>query len=190
VLLSASDSKERFDRNDLEQLFRRHAEGLAGAVRGVLGPGCDLQEVLQEAFLKAWRSPLNGTRPTDPAAWAFVVVMNTARDLRRRNVHRRPTLSLEAAGVMEIRSHEPTPEAGIDGTERLARIRAAIHGLSENLRRVFLMRVAGELSFDAIASALSIPVGTAKTRMRRALIQVRAHVAATDAGCDRTASGR
>ncbi len=67
----------------LADLFRDNAAGLAGAARGVLGPGVDAQELLQDAFLKAWEAIRRGAYPRDPVAWVFVVTMNLARDRRR-----------------------------------------------------------------------------------------------------------
>jgi DNA-directed RNA polymerase specialized sigma24 family protein len=45
--------------------------------------------------------------------------------------------------------------------------------LSDVEQQVFLLRVSGELSFEAVANALAIPLGTAKTRMRSALQKLR-----------------
>ena len=50
---------------------------------------------------------------------------------------------------------------------------AAVAGLSAPEQQVFLLRVGGELTFEAVAAALAIPVGTAKTRMRSALQKLR-----------------
>ena len=49
--------------------------------------------------------------------------------------------------------------------------------LEDDVKEVFLLRVSGELTFEAIAEALGIPVGTAKTRMRTALRRLRSHLA-------------
>ncbi len=66
----------------LADMFRDNAAGLAGAVRGVLGPGADAQELLQDAYLKAWGAIRHGATPRDPVAWVFVVTLNLARDRR------------------------------------------------------------------------------------------------------------
>ncbi|HZN39988.1 MAG TPA: sigma-70 family RNA polymerase sigma factor, partial [Planctomycetota bacterium] len=68
----------------LSHMFQTHRQGLAGAVRSVLGGSADVTEVLQDAFLKCWRDWQRGTRPDDPVAWIFVVVWNVAVDARRR----------------------------------------------------------------------------------------------------------
>jgi RNA polymerase sigma-70 factor (ECF subfamily) len=166
---------------DLTQLFQAHRNGLAGAVRSVLGGAADVAELLQDAFLKCWRSLQNGTRPNDPVAWIFVVVWNVARDARRRQV-RAPIHEplIEDADVTPRFASSPT--RGLEQREDVARAEAAVARLPETEQQVFLLRVAGELSFEAVACALAIPVGTAKTRMRSALQKLRQALGATAPG--------
>ena len=103
---------------------------------------------------------VGGTVPRDPKAWLFVVTLNTARDLRRRRRHRDGERSLEDEAAMEMQAHEPAPEVGVHRKEALTAARNAIHRLKDNLREVFLLRVSGGLTFEAIAESLAIPVGT------------------------------
>ena len=81
---------------------------------------------------------------------------------------------------MDIKTRDPAPEAGLQRKEAVEAARSAIHDLSEGLREVFLLRVSGGLTFESIAESLAIPVGTAKTRMRRALIKLRSNLKAFD----------
>ncbi|MFQ5504602.1 MAG: RNA polymerase sigma factor [Planctomycetota bacterium] len=162
---------------ELAELFHRHANGLAGAVRGILGEGAAARELvpelLQEAFLRAWRARARGIEPENELAWIFLITMNLARDQRRRELRRGPRPSLEEVDPMELRSASPAPEAGLEQAETLAAARAAIRGLRDSEKEVFLLRTSAGLSFQEAARALDIPVGTAKTRMRAALIHLR-----------------
>lgn len=155
----------------LAELFQAHRDGLAGAVRGVLGRSADVAEVLQDAFLKCWRAR-DGAVPRDPVAWIFVVTWNAAVDARRRRARRPLHQSLDEDDAMELQvEHEPS--LGIERREQVASVRRAIAGLADTEQQVFLLRVSGGLTFEAVAQALAIPVGTAKTRMRSALQKVR-----------------
>ncbi|MFK7740810.1 MAG: RNA polymerase sigma factor [Planctomycetota bacterium] len=163
----------------LTELFQAHRRGLAGAVRSVLGPTADVTEVLQDAFLKCWRAWQKGTRPNDPTAWMFVIVWNAATDARRQR-QRRPTHEpldeqrLEESHVATANPTHPTsPSQALEQREAVGQAQAAVARLRDEDQQVFLLRVAGEQSYERIAEALSIPVGTAKTRMRRALMQLR-----------------
>jgi len=164
----------------LADLFREHGDGLAGAVRGVLGTA-DVQEILQDAFLKAFRALQDGFTPRHPVAWIFVITMNLAKDQRRKAQRRnsgvggtgRTVQTLEDVNPMELRSKEPAPSAGLERDEALAAARDAIHELKPKEREVFLLRTSAGLSFQEAAEALRIPIGTAKTRMRAALARLR-----------------
>ena len=158
----------------LTELFQTHRQGLAGAVRSVLGSTVDVHELLQEAFLKCWQSWQRGTRPADPVAWIFVITWNVAIDARRRR-QRRPHHESLDEDQMPTTATTPqrSPSHALEQREAVVRAQAAIAGLSDPEQQVFLLRVAGELTFEGVAEALSIPIGTAKTRMRTALQKLR-----------------
>jgi RNA polymerase sigma-70 factor, ECF subfamily len=156
----------------LMELFQAHRQGLAGAVRSVMGRTADVTELLQEAFLKCWQGWQRGTRPDDPVAWIFVVTWNVAVDARRRR-QRQPTHENLHEDTMPIAVDQPPPSHALEQREAVARAQAAVAGLSDPEQQVFLLRVAGELTFDGVAASLGIPVGTAKTRMRSALQKLR-----------------
>jgi RNA polymerase sigma-70 factor (ECF subfamily) len=71
------------------------------------------------------------------------------------------------------RANAPSPPQVAQGRETLARVRDAIRALPDHEREVFLLRQNGDLTFEAVAGSLGIPVGTAKTRMRSALTRLR-----------------
>ena len=162
----------------LPELFQAHRQGLAGAVRSVLGPTADVPEVLQTAFLKCWQKWQQGTRPQDPVAWIFVITWNAAVDVRRTRTRRPQHEPLDEGTTVAPVTH-PSPSHALEQREAVAEAQAAIARLSDPEQQVFLLRTAGELSFDAIATELAIPVGTAKTRMRSALGKLRTSLGAT-----------
>ena len=168
---------------ELEEFFQRHADGLAGGVRAILGSRAEVQDVLQDAYLKAYEALRRGSRPENPSAWLFVLVLNQARDARRKQ-GRRPERELDDVEAMRLQAREPGPDGALSAAETVDAARAAIGTLGDEERQVFLMRASGELTFEAIARALDIPVGTAKTRMRRALGVLRQRLAGLRAGDD------
>lgn len=161
----------------LPELFQAHRNGLSGAVRSVLGPSAEVTEVLQDAFLKCWRSWQQGTRPQDPVAWMFVVVWNVAVDARRRR-QRQPVHEPLDEDITVATKTRTSPSHAMEQREAVEKAQAAVADLSEAEQQVFLLRVAGEQSFEAVATALAIPIGTAKTRMRSALQKLRHRLAA------------
>jgi RNA polymerase sigma-70 factor, ECF subfamily len=188
--MTRDDRPEGPRQQELAELFRTHANGLAGVVHGILGRHAESQELLQEAFLKAWQSLRRGFVPDNSVAWLFVITMNLAKDLRRTEMRRTPSQPLEETNPMELRSADPAPDARMTQSETLAAARAAIHELKNSEKEVFMLRTSAGLSFDEAAQALRIPVGTAKTRMRAALIHLRESLkqfapAGIDYGIDR-----
>jgi len=156
----------------LEELFQAQRQGLAGAVRAVLGSSADCREVLQEAFLRCWPTWQRGERPRCPVAWIFVVTWNAAVDVRRRQRRRPASAALDEETLMQPVT-ETAPDRAIEQRDEIARAQRAIERLADPEKQVFLLRVSGGLSFAAVAAALEIPEGTAKTRMRSALQRLR-----------------
>lgn len=161
---------------DLPALFEEHGSGLAGAVRAILGGGVDPKELLQEAFLRAWRALQRGDRPTDPAAWLFVLTMNLARDQRRTRERRGRDQELGSEDTVLVDETKGPAQTAL-ASEALVATRVAIEKLRPEEKDVFLLRASGEQSFDAISRTLGVPIGTAKTRMRRALKALRQDLA-------------
>jgi len=171
---------------ELAGLFQDHRAGLAGAVRGVLGPRADVEEVLQDAYLKALSAIQRGSSPRDPVAWMFVITLNLCRDLRRRQARRGPEVDLEEVNPMELKSTVAEATWQAEGGEALAAAKAAVAQLGDPQKDVFLLKVSGGLTFEAIGEALGIPTGTAKTRMRAALLTLRKSLAPFDITSSRT----
>lgn len=79
---------------------------------------------------------------------------------------------------MDVSTRQHEPLLRLEGREWLGAARQAILRLSDPEKEVFLLRTSGGRSFAAIAAALDIPEGTAKTRMRTALKRLRLRLAA------------
>lgn len=164
---SAADGSDAVSR-----VFRCLADRLAGTAYHVLGHREDAREAVQEAFVRCWRRRGDLASVADAEAWVFAVVLNTARDLRRRRRVRRAD-ALPPEETMAASTHADDPARVAEHREALARVRAAIARLPRDEREVFLLRQNGALTYAAIAGVLELPEGTVKTRMRRALGRLR-----------------
>lgn len=156
----------------LTEAFLALRDRLMGTACLLLGHREDAREAVQEAFLKCWRNRrrLDGRAPPD--GWIFTVLLNTARDARRRRRVRR-TEALPGEEIMPLTEREAGPPKKAERRELIERIRALVAGLPEREREVFLLRQNGAMTYAAIAEATGAPVGTVKTRMRSALIRLR-----------------
>ena len=155
----------------LEDAFAQHQNELLGTLFYLVGNAEDARDALQEAFLKCWRHRHSVDQIGNLRAWIFRIALNVGRDLRstawRRR--RRPLTEDEAM----LTSNEPAPEADASRHEQLALLRRALMELRAEEQEVFLLRQNAQMTYDEIARAINIPVGTVKTRMRLALAKLR-----------------
>jgi RNA polymerase sigma-70 factor, ECF subfamily len=131
-------------------------------------PGCaDAEDVVQEAFLRFWRSR---HRAAEPLAYLYTCVKRCALEWHRGRSRR--TRREETAARPE----------GLDATlftgpmeqgERRAAVETALAQLPAEQREVVVLKVWGGLTFPQVAAALDIPANTAASRYRYALARLR-----------------
>lgn len=125
-------------------------------------PGrADAEDVVQEAFIRFWRSR---ERVSDPAAYFYSCVKHVALDWQRNRS--RQSRREEATARSEAATVFAAP---LEQDERRLTIEAAVRNLPEAQREVLVMRIWGALSFPQIAEILKISDNSAKSRYRYAL---------------------
>ena len=165
--------------------FEALSERLMGTAYFAVGHREDAREAVQEAFVRCWRHRKKVPELRDLDAWIFSVLLNTARDMRRRKRVRKAE-SLPTEDAMPIKAADD-PVRRAHAREALGRVRSAIHLLPETEREVFLLRQNGDVTYERIAELLGCPVGTAKTRMRSALQRLRRAMEPARGAAGRTA---
>jgi RNA polymerase sigma factor (sigma-70 family) len=156
----------RGDQSSYEELVRRHAP-VAHRTALLFGAGADADDVVQESFVKAFRS-LDRFRADAPfRPWLLSIVVNETRNLHRAS-RRRAVLALRVARLPDGAA-PVDPLAAAADQERRAALLDAIRSLPERDRAVVTCRYLLELSEAETATALGMPVGTVKSRLSRAL---------------------
>ena len=155
----------------LEDVFTRFEPELLGTLQHLLGNADDARDALQDGFVRCWKKRDALDEIANLRAWVFRVAYNVGLDLLKSGWRRRR----KAVAVEEI---EPTardgePEERALERERLAALRDAIRRLDGKEKDVFLLRQNGALTYEQIAQATGLPLGTVKTAMRRALAKLR-----------------
>jgi RNA polymerase sigma-70 factor, ECF subfamily len=182
---SASASLRRLADEDLMQLvaenddsafailYERHTNVAFSLAFRMCGKRAIAEEVVQEAFLSAWRSGTRYDRTRGSVrTWVLGIVHNRAIDaLRRGTVHERGRVSDE--GIEErLEAPERTDEE-VGRRDEAREIREAMDGLPAEQSRVIELAYYGGFSHSEIAEMLDTPIGTIKGRMRLGLQKMR-----------------
>ena len=136
----------------------------------LLGAGADADDVVQEAFVKAYRQ-LARCRGDNFRPWLLAIVANEARNLHRSRRRRDGLLLRAAAGEPERTAPDPADSAMAADRRRVLvdRLRA----LADRDREVLVCRFLLDISEAETAAALGLPKGTVKSRTARALARLR-----------------
>lgn len=155
-----------------EVLYRRYASRIYGLGMVMLGGDQAAQDLVQDTFVKLWRSAERfDERRGRLDTWVLLVARSLAIDALRRRVLQARTL--EAVGPVPEASPEPGPEELAATQDLAARARRAMGGLSDGQRAALELAYFGGKTSAEVAELEGIPLGTAKTRIRSALLKLR-----------------
>jgi RNA polymerase sigma-70 factor (ECF subfamily) len=164
------------DRDAFAALLRAHQVDARGLARLLCGDDGD--DATQEAFVKSW-SALRSYRGDAPfRSWLLRIVANEARN-RRRAAGRRRVYELRTAEDRATGEAAPSPEVAVLAHERATTLINAVDALPDAMREVVMCRHLMGLSEAEAADVLAIPAGTVKSRLSRALDQLRAALSET-----------
>lgn len=163
------------DRDALQPLMERHSRRVYRIALAYLRRPDDALDVVQETFVKAFRSATRWDPASEVAPWLTRIAVNQSIDSYRRGRRR---LALEAPLPDSDRSFEvaapgASPERSAIGREAVARISRALSSLPDTQRAVFVMRHYDEMSLEEIAAALDLRLGTVKSSLHRAVHRLR-----------------
>ena len=155
------------------QLVRKYQDRLYHTLVHVVGSPEDALDIVQEAFVQAFLKLETFKRESAFYTWLYRIAFNMAASHRRR---RKPTLSVEQA--RESSGSEPIdpelgPEDSVQRDERREQVRKAIAGLNEEHRAVLVLREIDGCRYEEIAEILDVPIGTVRSRLHRARLQLR-----------------
>ena len=130
----------------------------------------EAEDLVQETYLKAWRSFASFQPDTNFRAWIFRILRNTFLGSRSK-LERRMTTAMESEE--DLPSTSATPESLLIGRSDVDAVQRAIEQLPVMFREVILLCDVEEASYREIAEILSIPMGTVMSRLARARKMVR-----------------
>ena len=134
----------------------------------------EVNDVAQEAFIKAYRALPNFRGDSAFYTWLYRIAINTAKNLLVVN-GRQPViqggLANDEGELLDLTEQMPdyrTPETDLLNREIIHTVDAAVAGLPEELRQAIMLREMEGLSYEEIAQTMNCPIGTVRSRIFRA----------------------
>lgn len=153
------------------QFVRRFQGKVFGLALAVLGDRDAAEEVAQETFVRAWRSAdAYDARRGRVASWLLAIARNLAIDAMR--LRRCECVDAVEVGAL-LDPAAPAEERGI-ALHECRRLRAAMAELPAEQRRAVMLAAVHGCTAQEISEIEGVPLGTAKTRIRSALLKLRA----------------
>lgn len=171
----------RGDRHAFAQLYRLTAPRLFGLVKRVLRDSAQSEEVGQEVFLEIWQTASRFQRGKGRGlTWIFTMAHRRAIDrVRASQSSRDRDLRI---GIRDRETEHDSVAEKVDLIFEGMRMREAMTHLSPVQRQAIELTYFGGYTQSELASALGIPISTAKTRMRDGLLKLRQVFAAVEFG--------
>ena len=164
------------DRERFEVLVGEHLDGLFGAALRMTRNRVRAEDLLQETFLRAWRSFHTFKPGTNVRAWLYRILMNAYIDGYRKSEREPEVVDQEDVDEFYLYSkvHESddfrragNPEEVLLNSLMDADVKGALDSLPEAFRNVVVLADIEGFSYKEIADILSIPIGTVMSRLHR-----------------------
>ncbi|MEA3302813.1 MAG: RNA polymerase sigma factor RpoE [Pseudomonadota bacterium] len=164
---------QRGDKRAFDLLVLKYQQKVAGVVSRYLHNQADIQDVVQEAFIKAYRALPKFRGDSAFYTWLYRIAINTAKNHLVSRSRRPPGSDVDAevaeqldvGGRLQSRA---TPEDLLMMKEVESAIWDAINALPDELRTAITLREIDGMSYEEIAQAMDCPVGTVRSRIFRA----------------------
>ncbi len=161
------------DRNAFTQLVEVNQDRLFASMLQVTGSPDEAEEVVQEAFIRAFIKLDTFQRNSQFFTWLYRIAFNAALTRRRR---KRARVSLDQCredNGLEVTDRGDAVDEPMLRRERVAMVREAIQTLTDEHRAILVLREMQEHSYEDIAEILEISIGTVRSRLSRAREQLK-----------------
>ena len=179
VVVKKREEQDHAPREDLlsfEAVMLPHLDAAHNLARWLLRNEQDAQDVVQEAFLRAFKS-FGGFHGSNGRAWLLTIVRNTSYTLLKKN--RVADLTTTFDEEIHTAGHESvSPATILEHSENAELIKEAMDELPAEFREILALRHQEGLSYKEIADIAQIPPGTVMSRLARARAKLREYLAA------------
>ena len=162
-----------------DDLVRKHRQRVFNIAFQILRNYEDANEVAQDVFVKVYRNLATFRGESAFTTWLYQIAINLARNRIRynRRRHHNDSVSFDCAndeghGQLGPVDPAPTPYKAAVATEQSRLIEQAMNVLSVAHREILILRVIEDLSYEEIAAVLECSLGTVKSRIARARVEL------------------
>ncbi|NJN52465.1 MAG: RNA polymerase sigma factor RpoE [Gammaproteobacteria bacterium] len=161
------------DRTAFELLFTRYQYRIHGLVARYIRDFAEVEDVVQEAFIKAYRALPRFRGESAFYTWLYRIAVNTAKNHLVSRNRRPPDVDVDAGDAEYLDSADglresENPENRMARDELQTAINAALSELPDDLRSAVTLREFDGLSYEQISQIMECPVGTVRSRIFRA----------------------
>jgi RNA polymerase sigma-70 factor (ECF subfamily) len=170
------DRAQKEDSTSFEAVMLPHLDAAHNLARWLLRNEQDAQDVVQEAYLRAFKS-FAGFHGSNGRAWLLTIVRNTSYTLLKKN----RAVDLTTTFDEELHTSDPesvSPVTILEHAEDAELIRKAMDELPAEFREILTLRHQEGLSYKEIADIAQIPPGTVMSRLARARGKLKEYLAA------------
>lgn len=161
------------DREAFARLFAIYAGKVKGYLLRLGAPNGAAEDLAQDAMVAVWRRAASfDAAKAKASTWIFVIARNAWIDKLRRE---KTELAYRSVTIVSEASEDEAPDDAAERVQTEAQVEAALETLSEEQRQVVRLSFFEDRPHSEIAERLSLPLGTVKSRLRLALIKLRAH---------------
>jgi RNA polymerase sigma-70 factor (ECF subfamily) len=181
-------SAQAGDRQALATLVERHYAALRATLIRYGGARPDeVEDLLQETFLRALTAMGRFENRGHLRAWLFRIALNLTRDARKRE--RRVFTAFDAATLADVPDFAADPERTVLGRLDGETLQAALARLPESHREVLVLRFYADLPVEEVARIMGCPQGTVKSRIHYGVRKLRGLLSVEAGGGVRAVSG-
>ncbi len=161
------------DRRAFDLLVLKYQQKVAGLIGRYLRDPNEVQDVAQEAFIKAYRALAGFRGESAFYTWLYRIAINAAKNHLASRGRRPPRDDMEMEVAEQLESggrlrEMGTPENHLLSEEIAQTVQKALDELPEDLRTAIVLRELEGLSYEEIAEAMDCPIGTVRSRIFRA----------------------
>ncbi len=165
---------QRGDKHAFELLVTKYQRKLIRLLSRFIRDSSEVEDVAQEAFIKAYRALPNFRGDSAFYTWLYRIGINTAKNYLVAMGRRAPTSTgmdaeeAEDLGESELLQDVNTPENQMMSRQVAETVNLTLEKLPEELRTAITLREMEGLSYEEIASIMNCPIGTVRSRIFRA----------------------